>query len=76
MKRWKIFLMFIIGFGVGFLCGWFWPSFDFHETDLTCVDGTRPDANGCCAGEVYTDMGDLGFNCCPQNGGDCFPPIK
>lgn len=33
------------------------------------------DENGCCAGEIYTDMGDLGFNCCPADG-DCFPPIK
>ncbi len=42
---------------------------------LTCEDGTPPDEYGCCAGEVYTDMGDQGFNCCPSSGGDCFPPI-
>ncbi|MDE6477764.1 MAG: hypothetical protein K2L94_00780, partial [Alphaproteobacteria bacterium] len=42
---------------------------------LTCEDGTNPDANGCCTGEIYTDMGDQGFNCCPETGGDCFPPI-
>lgn len=29
-----------------------------------------------CLGEVYTDMADLGFNCCPDDGGDCFPPIR
>lgn len=34
-----------------------------------------PDENGCCPGEKYTDMGELGFNCCPETGGDCFPPI-
>ncbi len=45
------------------------------ETVLTCEDGSLPDANGCCAGEIYTDMGDQGFNCCPSTGGDCFPPI-
>ena len=28
------------------------------------------------AGEIYTDMGDQGFNCCPDDGGDCFPPIR
>ena len=28
-------------------------------------DGAAPDANGCCPGETYTDMGDQGFNCCP-----------
>lgn len=42
---------------------------------LTCEDGNPPDANGCCAGEIYTDMGEQGFNCCPTGGGDCFPPI-
>lgn len=44
-------------------------------TIITCEDGTNPDANGCCTGEVYTDMGEQGFNCCPSSGGDCFPPI-
>jgi hypothetical protein len=43
---------------------------------LKCLDGTLPDRNGCCTGEVYTNMGDLGYNCCPSEGGDCFPPIK
>ena len=42
---------------------------------ITCEDGLAPDANGCCPGEIYTDMGEQGFNCCPQTGGDCFPPI-
>ncbi|MGN0917476.1 MAG: TrbI/VirB10 family protein [Candidatus Enterousia sp.] len=42
---------------------------------IGCLDGTQPDANGCCTGEVYTDMGEDGFNCCPEAGGDCFPPI-
>ncbi len=45
------------------------------ENVLTCLDGTPPDANGCCTGEIYTDMGDQGFNCCPETGGDCFPPM-
>ncbi|MBO5704784.1 MAG: hypothetical protein J6R99_02095 [Alphaproteobacteria bacterium] len=43
---------------------------------LTCEDGTPPDANGCCTGETYTDMGDAGFNCCPPDpNADCFPPL-
>lgn len=47
------------------------------EPVITCPDdGTLPDANGCCTGEIYTDMGEQGFNCCPETGGDCFPPIK
>ncbi len=45
------------------------------DAGLTCEDGTPPDANGCCTGEIYTDMGDQGFNCCPSTGGDCFPPL-
>ena len=43
---------------------------------VTCDGGANPDANGCCPGETYTDMGDQGFNCCPDAGGDCFPPIQ
>lgn len=46
------------------------------EEVLTCDDGNAPDMNGCCAGETYTDMGEAGFNCCPDTGGDCFPPIE
>ncbi|MBO4625947.1 MAG: TrbI/VirB10 family protein [Alphaproteobacteria bacterium] len=45
------------------------------ESVIKCMDGTNPDANGCCTGEIFTDMGDQGFNCCPEEGGDCFPPI-
>ena len=41
---------------------------------LDC-DGQAPDQYGCCPGETYTDMGDQGFNCCPDAGGDCFPPL-
>ena len=46
------------------------------EETITCDDGSAPDANGCCTGETYTDMGAEGFNCCPDAGGDCFPPIQ
>jgi hypothetical protein len=42
---------------------------------LDC-DGVAPDQYGCCPGETYTDMGDQGFNCCPDAGGDCFPPLE
>lgn len=41
-----------------------------------CGNGGTPDANGCCPGETLTDMGEQGFNCCPDAGGDCFPPIE
>lgn len=43
---------------------------------VSCDGGMAPDANGCCPGETYTDMGEQGFNCCPDAGGDCFPPIE
>ncbi len=42
---------------------------------IMCEGNIAPDANGCCPGEIYTDMGEQGFNCCPETGGDCFPPI-
>ena len=42
---------------------------------LTCDNGMPPDMHGCCTGETLTDMGPDGFNCCPDAGGDCFPPI-
>ena len=42
---------------------------------ITCEGGVAPDEYGCCPGEIYTDMGEQGFNCCPEAGGDCFPPI-
>lgn len=43
--------------------------------DDAAVACTTPDANGCCPGEVYTDMGPQGFNCCPTSGGMCFAPM-
>ena len=46
-----------------------------QEEVLTCDDGKAPDENGCCTGETFTDMGEDGWNCCPDTGGDCFPPL-
>ncbi len=43
--------------------------------DNVSVSCDKPDANGCCPGENYTDLGDLGFNCCTENNEKCFPPI-
>lgn len=51
------------------------PAAEAATDVLLCLDNTEPDANGCCTGEIYTDMGDQGFNCCPEAGGDCFPPM-
>ena len=52
------------------------PANTVEQDVLTCEDGNAPDENGCCAGETYTDMGEDGWNCCPDSGGDCFPPIE
>lgn len=41
-----------------------------------CADGTKPNKYGCCTGEKFTDMGDLVFACCPEDGGLCFPPMN
>jgi type IV secretory pathway VirB10-like protein len=51
------------------------PAQQQNTSVITCEGGANPDSNGCCPGETYTDMGDQGFNCCPNTGGDCFPPI-
>lgn len=47
---------------------------DTKKTTGTTCD--KPNENGCCPGETYTDMGDLGFNCCQDDGVTCFPPMK
>ncbi len=60
-------------FFTGFKIGQSAP--DFPE-NVVCDNGEEPDKNGCCAGEEYTDMGAMGFNCCPPDGKDCFLPIK
>ncbi len=49
-----------------------------NATSTTTEEKTcdTPDENGCCPGESYVDLGDLGFNCCTENNEKCFPPIK
>ncbi len=42
----------------------------------SCADGNAPDINGCCTGEVFTDMEDGTFACCTADGLDCFPPMN
>ncbi len=68
-KRFCIFSLVMLALAVG---GILYFAF---APKLKCLDGTSPDEYGCCAGEVYTDMGEMGWNCCPVDG-DCFPPIK
>lgn len=40
-----------------------------------CADGSKPNRFGCCQGETFKDLGNLIFACCPDDGGDCYPPI-
>lgn len=75
-KSWvALVISFLLGAVIGILIYANLDSFSFGVS-LKCPDGTPTDKHGCCAGEVYTNMGDLGSNCCPESGGDCFPPIK
>lgn len=42
-----------------------------------CADGSQPNKFGCCGDEVFKDLGNTVFACCPKEGvGDCFPPLK
>lgn len=41
-----------------------------------CPDGATPNKFGCCGDEVFKDLGNLEFACCPKNGGECFPLVK
>ncbi len=41
-----------------------------------CIDGSVPNRFGCCGDELFKDLGNMVFACCPKDGGDCFPPIK
>ncbi len=68
---------FVFGAAAGYLMA-ICAGNTLHKSDYSgiCPDGSSPDSNGCCFGEVYTNMGDLGFNCCPEGDGDCYPPIK
>ncbi|MBQ5700196.1 MAG: hypothetical protein IIV74_02800 [Alphaproteobacteria bacterium] len=43
-----------------------------------CADGSAPNRFGCCGDEIFKDLGDTVFACCPRGDvtGDCFPPLK
>ena len=41
-----------------------------------CADGGYPSPEGCCAGEVYTHVGNGEYVCCAQSTGECFPPMR
>lgn len=70
-------ICFFVGIIIGYMICVYVENHAYTSDDIiVCPDGSTPDNNGCCAGETYTDMGDLGFNCCPEDGGNCYPPIK
>ena len=50
-------------------------EFDANLAAGLCGDGTKPNRFGCCAGETFKDLGDLGFACCPRTGNVCYPPL-
>ena len=41
-----------------------------------CADGTKPNKFGCCTDEIFKDLGNNVYACCPKTGGDCYPPMK
>lgn len=50
-------------------------EFYAEEDAESCSDGGAPDANGCCAGEIFTAMDDGTFACCLTDGSECYPPM-
>ena len=75
-----IIICFVIAFVTSALTSWFTAQTYIrgnHDSYIEmCKNNGQPDEHGCCPGETYTDNGADGFNCCPNDGGDCFPPIK
>ena len=71
---WVVFIAFLIGGVFGFCTHY--VVVNWHGFFVRCDDGNRPDKNGCCGGEVYTDAGDGWMVCCPNDGENCFPPLK
>lgn len=78
MKPWvRYTLVGAVSFVLGVMAGVYFTHNPVRfGADVLCPDGEVPDKHGCCYGEIYTDMGDVGFNCCPEIGGDCYPPIR
>lgn len=74
----KFWVWIVIAFVLGGLIGYatYYVVDNWNGFFVTCGDGARPDKNGCCAGEVYTDAGNGWMVCCPDGGDSCFPPMK
>lgn len=73
--RWIwVMVAFLLGVCVGY--GSYYLTVNWKSFFVVCPDGNKPDNNGCCDGEVYTDAGDGWMVCCPKDGDNCFPPMK
>ena len=77
-KTCKSWVWVIVAFVLGGVIGYttYYVVDNWNGFFVTCTDGARPDKNGCCAGEVYTDAGNGWMVCCPDGGDNCFPPMK
>ena len=74
----RLWLWVIIAFVLGGIIGYaaHYTVINWNGFFAVCPDGNKPDKNGCCGNEVYTDAGDGWMVCCPDGGDNCFPPIK
>lgn len=77
-KKSRTWIWIVIGFILGGCIGYttHYLVVNWHGFFVVCPDGNKPDKNGCCKGEVYTDAGDGWMVCCPDGGDNCFPPMK
>ena len=71
---WIVLFAFLFGGAIGYTVHYL--IVNWHGFFVVCDNGQRPDKNGCCAGEIYTDAGDGWMVCCPDGGDNCFPPVK
>ena len=69
-----VFFFFLLGAIVGF--GAHYVVVNWNGFFATCSDGSKPDKNGCCPGEFFTDAGDGWMVCCPAGSDHCYPPMK
>ena len=77
-KKLNLWVWILLAFLFGGLVGYctHYIVVNWHGFFAVCQDGDRPDKNGCCTGEIYTDAGDCWMVCCPVGGDNCFPPVK
>ena len=77
-KKSKIWIWVLCAFLIGGVCGYatHYTIVNWNGFFATCPNGVKPDKNGCCGDEIYTDAGDGWMVCCPSGGENCFPPIK